>query len=52
MNHFVWTKYLPVITLKQKAAARKNELQILKIDRFDFEISSTKKTPNSLSTLK
>jgi hypothetical protein len=43
MYQYVWNKFLPVITLKIKAAIRKREPQTLEIDRLDFERASDKK---------
>jgi len=40
----VWNKYLPVIVMKMKVAAKNNQQQELVLDRFDFENAGVKKT--------
>ena len=39
----VWTKYLPLISLKLKQAINKNDLQQINLDKFDFVSASANK---------
>ena len=39
----VWSKYMPLITLKLRTAINKNEPQVLSIDKYDFENAAIKK---------
>jgi len=39
----VWNKFLPLITLKVKAAIRIGEVQTIEMDKIDFERASDKK---------
>ena len=43
MYQYVWNKFLPVIAMKLKTAVKKNEPQVLEIDKLDFERASDKK---------
>jgi hypothetical protein len=39
----VWSKYMPLISLKLKTAISKNEPQMLNIDKYDFENAAIRK---------
>ena len=39
----VWSKYIPVISMKLKTAIAKNESQAMNLDRFDFENAGLRK---------
>jgi hypothetical protein len=40
----VWNKFLPVIALKLKIAVKIGELQLIEMDKLDFERASSRKT--------
>lgn len=39
----IWDKFLPVILLKLKTALKKGEVQVLEMDKLDFERASDRK---------